>query len=33
MQLLRDLANAAGAPDNISMILVETEIRKNKEKT
>ncbi|MBP5187243.1 MAG: Stp1/IreP family PP2C-type Ser/Thr phosphatase [Clostridiales bacterium] len=33
MQLLRDLANAAGAPDNISMILVETEIRKYKEKT
>ena len=31
-QLLLDLANAAGAPDNISMIIAECEIKKNKEK-
>ncbi|MBO4474344.1 MAG: Stp1/IreP family PP2C-type Ser/Thr phosphatase [Clostridiales bacterium] len=33
IQLLMDLTEAAGAPDNISMILAECEVRKNKEKT
>lgn len=32
-QLLLDLANGAGGPDNISMIIAECETRKNKEKT
>lgn len=31
-QMLMDLAYQAGAPDNVSMILVNCEIRKNKEK-
>ena len=33
LQLLKDLAEAAGAPDNISMIVAEYESRKGKEKT
>lgn len=33
LQLLKDLAEAAGAPDNISMIIAECEIRKGKERT
>ena len=28
-----DLAEAAGAPDNISMIIAECEVRKGKERT
>ena len=33
LQLLKDLAEAAGAPDNISMIIAECEVRKGKERT